>query len=200
MNSTGIKAIETRYKGYRFRSRLEARWAVFFETLGIGWEYEKEGFVLQDGTYYLPDFYIPHLNLWVEIKPALPSNPAYPAHDENIEWPCHPLSDTDNDGVPINSIGAPWVLIAGEPYAEGIEGCCFLDFTAYEAFPDDCGHIFCECRKCGFVGIEFEGRASRLRCGCPKQDDKGNNPASPRLLKAYRAARSARFEHGETPA
>jgi hypothetical protein len=26
-----IKAIETRYKGYRFRSRLEARWAVRFE-------------------------------------------------------------------------------------------------------------------------------------------------------------------------
>jgi hypothetical protein len=26
------KAIETHYKGYRFRSRLEARWAVFFDT------------------------------------------------------------------------------------------------------------------------------------------------------------------------
>ena len=26
-----IKAIETYYKGYRFRSRLEARWAVFFD-------------------------------------------------------------------------------------------------------------------------------------------------------------------------
>jgi len=39
-----IKAIETVYKGYRFRSRLEARWAVFFENVGIKWEYEKEGF------------------------------------------------------------------------------------------------------------------------------------------------------------
>ena len=39
-----IKAIETFYKGYHFRSRLEARWAVFFETLGIPWKYEVEGF------------------------------------------------------------------------------------------------------------------------------------------------------------
>lgn len=41
-----IKAIETSYKGYRFRSRLEARWAVFFDALGIEWEYEKEGYEL----------------------------------------------------------------------------------------------------------------------------------------------------------
>lgn len=27
-----IKAIDTYYKGYRFRSRLEARWAVFFDA------------------------------------------------------------------------------------------------------------------------------------------------------------------------
>ncbi len=39
-----FKAIETLYKGYRFRSRLEARWAVFFDALGLKWEYEKEGF------------------------------------------------------------------------------------------------------------------------------------------------------------
>lgn len=40
---SGMQAIQTRYKGYHFRSRLEARWAVFFDTLGILWEYEKEG-------------------------------------------------------------------------------------------------------------------------------------------------------------
>ena len=51
-----IKPIETFYKGYRFRSRLEARWAVFFDALGVEWEYEPEGFVLDDGTCYLPDF------------------------------------------------------------------------------------------------------------------------------------------------
>ena len=35
-----IKAVQTEYNGYKFRSRLEARWAVFFDTLGIEYEYE----------------------------------------------------------------------------------------------------------------------------------------------------------------
>lgn len=51
-----IKAIETRYKGYRFRSRLEARWAVFFDAMGWQWEYEPEGFDLGEAGWYLPDF------------------------------------------------------------------------------------------------------------------------------------------------
>jgi len=66
-----IKAIETRYKGYLFRSRLEARWAVFFDTLGIKWEYEQEGFELSGGTRYLPDFYLPTFagGIYAEVKP-----------------------------------------------------------------------------------------------------------------------------------
>lgn len=51
-----MRAIETVYKGYRFRSRLEARWAVFFDALELRWEYEPEGFELGDGLRYLPDF------------------------------------------------------------------------------------------------------------------------------------------------
>jgi hypothetical protein len=62
-----IQAIETKYKGYRFRSRLEARWAVFFDALGIEWEYEKEGFT-NGKDFYLPDFYLPHHKVWVEVK------------------------------------------------------------------------------------------------------------------------------------
>lgn len=65
---TNIKPIETVYNGYRFRSRLEARWAVFFDVLGIEYEYEPEGFDLGDGVYYLPDFYLPYDDVWVEIK------------------------------------------------------------------------------------------------------------------------------------
>jgi hypothetical protein len=42
----GILPIETLYRGYRFRSRLEARWAVFFDVAGIPWQYEVEGFDL----------------------------------------------------------------------------------------------------------------------------------------------------------
>jgi hypothetical protein len=63
-----IKAIETSYKGYRFRSRLEARWAVFFDALGVEWEYEKEGYDLGDAGWYLPDFWLPRQGCWVEIK------------------------------------------------------------------------------------------------------------------------------------
>lgn len=33
--SNDIKAIETEYDGHRFRSRLEARWAVFFNAVGL---------------------------------------------------------------------------------------------------------------------------------------------------------------------
>lgn len=65
-----IKAIETIYNGYRFRSRLEARWAVFFDSLGVEYQYEPEGFVLNDGTPYLPDFYLPNQRMWIEIKPS----------------------------------------------------------------------------------------------------------------------------------
>lgn len=64
-----IKAIETEYNGYKFRSRLEARWAVFFDAAGIKYEYEPEGFELPDGTKYLPDFYLPEYDWHVEVKP-----------------------------------------------------------------------------------------------------------------------------------
>jgi hypothetical protein len=62
-----IKAIETVYNGYRFRSRLEARWAVFFDCVGVKYQYEPEGFDL-DGVWYLPDFYLPQLEMWAEVK------------------------------------------------------------------------------------------------------------------------------------
>lgn len=64
----GLKAIETSYRGFMFRSRLEARWAVFFDALETEWEYEKEGFDLGNAGWYLPDFWIPSLEAWVEVK------------------------------------------------------------------------------------------------------------------------------------
>lgn len=69
------RAIETRYKGYRFRSRLEARWAVYFDSLGLQWEYEPDGFELSSGERYLPDFKVraPRAWLWFEVKGAAPA-------------------------------------------------------------------------------------------------------------------------------
>lgn len=72
MKNDFLKPIDTVYKGYKFRSRLEARWAVFFDEIGIKWQYEVEGFALSDGRNYLPDFKITTINkitCWVEIKP-----------------------------------------------------------------------------------------------------------------------------------
>ena len=51
-----IPVIETEYQGCRFRTRLEARWAVFFDLCGVRWEYEPEGFELPDGKPFLPEF------------------------------------------------------------------------------------------------------------------------------------------------
>lgn len=72
-----MKAIETTYGGVKFRSRLEARWAVFFDALGLTWEYEPEAFVLSDGSSYLPDFRVNGMAggaidgafTFVEVKP-----------------------------------------------------------------------------------------------------------------------------------
>lgn len=66
-----IKPILTDYGDYRFRSRLEARWAFFFDRVGIAWEYEPEGFSLPVNGRYLPDFWLPESACYVEIKPFL---------------------------------------------------------------------------------------------------------------------------------
>jgi hypothetical protein len=68
-----LNAIETAYNGYRFRSRLEARWAVFFDSLGVRYEYEREGFDLGSAGWYLPDFWLPKPGCWVEIKGSDPT-------------------------------------------------------------------------------------------------------------------------------
>ena len=69
---SALKAIDTPYQGHLFRSRLEARWAVFFDALGLEWEYESEGYDL-DGIWYLPDFKVKTpqgSDIWIEVKPA----------------------------------------------------------------------------------------------------------------------------------
>ena len=79
-----MKSIETRCKGYLFRSRLEARWAVLFDGLGVDWEYEPEGYALKNGMWYLPDFLLHNVilggeaggDLLVEVKGHMTSKDA----------------------------------------------------------------------------------------------------------------------------
>lgn len=61
-----IKAIETKLFGYTFRSRLEARWAAFFQLCGWRWDYEPVDF---EG--WMPDFALYGANqiTYVEVKP-----------------------------------------------------------------------------------------------------------------------------------
>jgi hypothetical protein len=68
-----ISSVQTRYRGYNFRSRLEARYAVLFDSLGLKWEYEIEGYDLGKHGWYLPDFWLPEFNLFLEVKPTTDS-------------------------------------------------------------------------------------------------------------------------------
>jgi hypothetical protein len=180
-----ITAIETQYNGYRFRSRTEARWAVFFDALGMPYEYEREGFVL-DGRPYLPDFWLPELGCWVEIKGQRPT--------DQEEALAHALAQATGKDV--------YVFYGSiEDNASGRSDGAFKYFAGGGW---DNYHTWCECPKCGALGIQFSG-ASNRNCQCaPAHGDAGYNLPWPpgkqsRLAAAYAAAKAARFEHGETP-
>lgn len=68
-----IHAQSATFKGVRFRSRLEARWAMFFDRLRVPYQYEPRSFQFGD-VWYLPDFYLPKQQLWVEIKGQTPTD------------------------------------------------------------------------------------------------------------------------------
>jgi hypothetical protein len=72
MAKAKISTIETAYNGVTFRSRTEARWAVFFDAAGIPWQYEPEGFEFC-GERYVPDFWLPREQTYFEVKGELPA-------------------------------------------------------------------------------------------------------------------------------
>ena len=63
-----IKPIETLYRGHYFRSKAEARFAVFLDCLGVKWDYEPQGFDLGNGLKYLPDFKIYNVERHIRAK------------------------------------------------------------------------------------------------------------------------------------
>lgn len=65
-----MEAIKVRYNGIQYRSKLEARWAIFFTHYGLKFEYEPQTFRLKSGLY-CPDFYLPDLKCYAEIKPII---------------------------------------------------------------------------------------------------------------------------------
>lgn len=73
-----MTAIPTTYRGIRYRSRLEARWAAFMSN--IGWEHTYEPF---DGDGYIPDFIVYGARpLFIEVKPAVTIDDYLEPHDK----------------------------------------------------------------------------------------------------------------------
>lgn len=184
-----IKPIPTKYRGYHFRSRLEARWAVFFETAKIRWEYEPQGFDV-DGTPYLPDFYLPDLHCYFEVKGTseydidllqrfalligkelVVAEGAIPDPDE---WDCR-----NEKGLQVLHTSRP------EDWREG-----YIDDFAW-GYKD----MFLRCTNCGRIEIMNEAYSTmKDNCSCGKDHARWMP-----LSDALDAARSARFEHGEKP-
>lgn len=86
-----IKAIPATYNGIEYRSRTEARWAVFFDLIGVGFDYEREGYQTKRG-WYVPDFWIPECKCWIEIKGTDQD------HNEHIEKLREVCYETDSYG------------------------------------------------------------------------------------------------------
>lgn len=214
-----IKPIETQYNGYRFRSRLEARWAVLFEHLHITYIYETEGFVLPSGTCYLPDFYLPDEDMYVEVKPnrtgasdelgkcvqfvnesartllLLGEIPSPKSNDE-IPWWAYVLHYNSLErAVNASPVGiAPWGFIrewavSKHPHNAHSEGS--PDF--YEKLPN-------WLNGCANNTLEWSCACSRpdikkyiIDCNPYHFDEEDNQ----QVMSAFKAAKSARFEHGE---
>lgn len=82
------RAIPTTYGGVRYRSRTEARWAMFFDAANIWADYEPQGFMLA-GKPYLPDFFVHDFGAFLEIKGSAPTEDeaARCAALSSIGWP-----------------------------------------------------------------------------------------------------------------
>jgi hypothetical protein len=183
-----IKAIQTRYAGYLFRSRLEARWAVFFDALKLDWQYEPEGFDLPSGQRYLPDFRINLRRkvLWADVKPS------------GVE--CAEIAELMQNapdnwvGIILNDIPDPRKSYQGHDVWFG-GSIIDPDVKVHNGGGWDSPYMFCICSKCGETGFEFEGRAERIGC-CRELIQKNPlNRAEDRITNAFAKARAARFEH-----
>lgn len=197
-----ISAIETRYAGCRFRSRLEARWAVFFTALDLDWHYEPQGYHTNGGLY-LPDFLLQQHGLpklWLEVRPqtgrdlgpffAFIGRPEDSHHRRGFILGDLPNPDaiTTPDQMP-QVTNSPFGIHPGEAIGPR----------------DDQPYLWCTCRWGLHYDLQYEGRGHRIPCPCNSVpgpagqllDDRGHSANHPPILGAYRAARSARFEHGE---
>ncbi len=83
--AAGLRAIAPDLRGYGEPDKptelqaydihhLTADIVGLLDALGLEWEYEKEGYRLSNGMPYLPDFWLPELECWLEIKGNAPTD------------------------------------------------------------------------------------------------------------------------------
>lgn len=189
-SATPIAAIETIYNGYRFRSRAEARWAVFFDAARIRYQYEPEGLQLSDGTRYLPDFFLPDCKTWFEVKGVLDDIGKHKVEQLIVD-----------SKMPVVVGYADFTFTACDNWS-----CPDPNFT----IADKSDSMLCRCRECGkyyFMGLV--GIFTCLNCGAYDGDGHfeallygdGHSWMSKNdlVINALERARKARFEYGETP-
>lgn len=197
MTTAQLKAIETNYKGYRFRSRLEARYAVWLDALRFEWQYEQQGFHIEGIGQYLPDFWIPELECFMEVKP-------YPVGLNSRE--CRLCR-----GLAISSKRCVWMVF--DPSLKSIDDRSCHRVTANRW--DERGNVqerplfemlspkpISDPEELEFLS-EDEQIMALIRIKreqCAAFGIKHGIDGSGRwLVNAFREFRSARFEHGESP-
>lgn len=198
-----IKAIQTAYKGYHFRSRLEARWAVFFDALGMKWEYEPEGFELPGGVRYLPDFKVTNADggiIWYEVKPeSCAFDPKFAVFHQHLS---HQVFDGSTSqmliGDPVHLVGLSDGAVC--PCCGALEQGRAVEWPSG---PWGDAHLYCFNCDSG----PSRGRLFGIN-SVPVDNHKGYTTCENRnwarhvanVNRAAIAARSARFEHGQSGA
>ena len=186
-----IKAKETYYNGYRFRSRSEARWAVFFDHAKIKYFYEPEGFPVKGTSGYLPDFYLPDSKEFFEVKGIL--------DDDDYKKITTFMEETN---YPVVVGYSDMTFQAPEP-----DFCTLADKDwSYLFRCVDCGKLFFRgiegCWRCTACG-EWDEHHEEVVTGddpfTPSNGGFGDCDKQQELIRAFKAARQARFEHGEKP-
>lgn len=172
-----MKIIQTWYRGILFRSRTEARWAKFFDCLNIEWDYEVEGYVMKDGTCYLPDFWLPTFEggMYVEVKGSF---------SQKEKELCRDLCYESGHKV-LLAEGIPklkeYIFLVKDDAIDGVVYYTGLPNANRAEFEN---RMFAETGLSDFFTQEIK--------------NKNIEQLSTNYLKAIRDARSARFEHGES--
>jgi hypothetical protein len=201
-----VQGTDTDYKGCRFRSRLEARWAVFFDSLGVVWEYESrriqvtQRLTMKGESYeYLPDFWLPDFKTWVEVKGFWTQAQCLWFLDaaSSILDGCS-TEETVLVAGPLNSRGDHW---PGELHMH--KGTLHFDPWMWPKLPTDrCSIGDLSISIAGDYGGEWASVVETVYEGedLPARLLEGWDLLDNKRSAALAAARGARFEHGESGA